>query len=231
MLNRLFLFLTCLTFYTLTVTVNAGEVVMTSNGFARGKDPKFIPISLVKAKTADELFRAFKQSDIPFALTQRGCEARAMAMTRLADQRGVQMGHIYAEGDLWAKSPELGHPDKWRYHVASFVWVQGPKGKPRAMVLDPSLFTKPVTIEEWKARIEFKPSPHVDFKGNVSDWYFGSRFQLLPRYSNPGTKLKYDADDLTLMNKTNDQNRTYIRTPGTLPRELRRQPFSAQAIE
>ena len=199
--------------------------------FARGKDPKQIPISLISERQANEVFRAFQQSEIPFKFTQSGCESRAMAMTRLASsQFGLELGHIYAEGDLWAKSPEVGKPDKWSYHTAAFAWVKTPKGK-RAMVFDPSLFSKPVTIEEWKKRIEFKPSPKVNFRGEVTSWYFGSRFQLSPRSDTVTTKMKYDPQDLAIMATRNQLDRKYVRNPDTLPREQRRQPFSAQSIE
>ena len=39
----------------------------------------------------------------------------------------------------------------WHYHVAPAVRVRGADGSVHDMVLDPSLFDRPATVEEWRA--------------------------------------------------------------------------------
>jgi len=39
----------------------------------------------------------------------------------------------------------------WVYHVAPIVDVQGDDGVVRTMVIDPSIFDHPVTVDEWRA--------------------------------------------------------------------------------
>src|SRR6266540_1891453 len=53
------------------------------------------------------------------------------------------------------KADTPNNPDghvNWRYHVAPTVKVCGSDGKTRDMVMDPSLFGCPVTVDEWKKR-------------------------------------------------------------------------------
>jgi hypothetical protein len=60
-----------------------------------------------------------------------------------------QKGRLREEGALRVSHPEIGGC-AWTYHVSVTVVVEGADG-PRTMVLDPALFDRPVTPEEWRA--------------------------------------------------------------------------------
>ena len=154
-----------------------------------------------------------------------------MAMTEVAGARGITMGHVFAEGDLVAESREPGRPDRWPYHVAAIVYVAQPKGPAQIRVIDPSLFDHAVTIEEWKKRITFSPLPN--YRAEVSKLYFGSRYQLLPRFGDGdvGTRMHLDAKDRDLYRTTNAAGLKFIKRPSTVPLTLRRQTFTTQSIE
>lgn len=129
-------------------TVLIGE---TTISFAAG------PLSLADAQTLFDLMAA--QPDIAFAYPPDGCYARAHIMV----QRMQAMG-VTPSGKAWTFAPP-GHalhaqtdndPDgyvEWGYHVAPTVQVRNPDGTVGDRVIDPSLFDRPVTPQEW-ARVQ-----------------------------------------------------------------------------
>jgi len=91
------------------------------------------------------------QAHIPFDFAKGYCSARAHEMRRLINEQGVDCRKVFFHA---AKdhSIRVEHPTNgtilWSYHVAPTVAVQTPQGVVR-MVIDPSLFDRPVTVEEW----------------------------------------------------------------------------------
>lgn len=97
---------------------------------------------------------------IPFLYPDDGCWARAHEMRRLMNNMGVYPRKVWIHGSL--KTPTRNNPNcvvYWGWHVAPticvrrswrwwhvFWWWSGVR-----MVIDPALFTTPVTKAQWKA--------------------------------------------------------------------------------
>ncbi|MGY0833823.1 protein-glutamine glutaminase family protein [Azospirillum argentinense] len=102
--------------------------------------------AMVSAKTCDA--RNPAAGCITFLFPDDGCYARAHEMCRIIGPAST--GKVWIYGAL--KTRTRNHPNctvLWRYHVATTVLVSTGAGT-TPYVLDPSLFTKPVTIATWK---------------------------------------------------------------------------------
>ena len=121
------------------------------------------PISLAEATA--EFDKLAAQVQIPFAFLRDCCTGRAHEMCRIMKLDGFSPRKVWNYGHGWAQSrkrPTLrvetnGVPEgfvKWSYHVAPIIPVHLSDGTIEEMVLDPSLFTTPVTIDEWVAKQE-----------------------------------------------------------------------------
>ncbi len=96
------------------------------------------------------------QPDIAFKFPVDGCYSRAHLMAQRMQAQGVTPGKAWTfasgPGDpLWVNTPN--HPDgrvEWGYHVAPTVPVRGADGRTQDMVMDPSMFNRPVTVDEWR---------------------------------------------------------------------------------
>jgi hypothetical protein len=81
-------------------------------------------------------------------------------MCRIMNGKGISCAKVwnYAHnypGGAGLKADTPNHPDgyvNWRYHVAPTVKVCDSAGNTRDMVMDPSLFGGPVTVDEWRRR-------------------------------------------------------------------------------
>lgn len=104
-------------------------------------------ISLNRAKDLFNKARAMK--DIAWNYKQDGCYARAHLMARRFEAEGVRVDKVWIKGDLYVPEANIG----WNFHVAPIVYVEDEKGMIKKMVIDPSLFDKPVTVEEWDHKI------------------------------------------------------------------------------
>jgi len=100
------------------------------------------------------------RSDIAFKYPKDGCYARAHLMCKDIKNSGGNPGKVWAfpkdpADPLHAKTPHdpAGHVE-WRYHVAPTVPIKGADGKVKDMVVDPSLFDEPVTIEQWNGAMK-----------------------------------------------------------------------------
>jgi Domain of unknown function (DUF4157)/Glutaminase len=112
---------------------------------------------------------------VPFHYPADGCYDRAYVMTNILTQMGYASEKVFAVSivpgeDISGLSvptpyaPDVKSPGqqpkvKWLYHVAPVIRVRGTPtpGQQEApsveMVLDPSLFDRPVTISEWTGRM------------------------------------------------------------------------------
>lgn len=151
------------------------EALEVENGFAETiTDPKTVQISIVDQQTAFALFDAFlKESSIPFNVFDRGCYARATAMARFAEQRGVEMGKRFIEGNLHVKIPGLSLI-RFGWHVAPVLFVKSATGIVQAMVFDPTYFLTPVSLNVWEDKFVHSS---LETSSTVHKAYFGSRFQ------------------------------------------------------
>ena len=136
---------------------------------------KSFKISLLTPKQAEDIFREMaEQKNIPFCYPEDGCYARAHEMTRLMEKKGIISGKIFLEGDLKVetKNTPKGYVEWW-FHVVPLVAVK--KGDKIVLsVIDPSIASSPLTIEEWVAKQTSHP------KGKAEALYKTERFNYLP---------------------------------------------------
>jgi hypothetical protein len=89
---------------------------------------------------------------IPFRYPDDGCWGRAHEMCRLMMLQGLKPRKVWIQGSLHVATKN--NPTcsvSWGWHVAPTLCVRGPKFFQRSdMVIDPSLFTTPVTKTQWK---------------------------------------------------------------------------------
>lgn len=108
--------------------------------------------------TLENAQRAFRwlsnQRDIAFRFPADGCYARAHLMVKRLQRQGYKPAKVWAfanGGLLYARTPyaRRGHVE-WKYHVAPVLRVRLAADKQLWYVVDPSLFSRPVTIREWR---------------------------------------------------------------------------------
>jgi hypothetical protein len=95
---------------------------------------------------------------IPFMFPDDGCWGRAHEMARLMIEDGYTPRKIWIDAVTgWLTAATTNHPAcfvEWGWHVAPVVCVRKWLWWPfltREMVIDPSLFTTPVTVAQWKS--------------------------------------------------------------------------------
>ena len=104
----------------------------------------------ITLQRATELFnKAAGMKDIAWKYKYDGCYARAHLMARRFEAEGVRVDKVWIKGDLYVPGTDI----RWNFHVAPIVYVEDEKGGIQKMVIDPSLFDKPVTVEEWDNRM------------------------------------------------------------------------------
>jgi hypothetical protein len=122
-------------------------------------------VTLAKAKEEFKLMAG--QKDIAFRYPIDGCYARAELMIERMRQRGLYPSRVWsvANGEeLYAvtKNVKKGYVT-WSYHVAPILRVRVDASTQRWYVIDPSLFTQPVLIEQWE-RAQMRPkSTHTPY--------------------------------------------------------------------
>jgi hypothetical protein len=135
-------------------------------------------VSQVNYEKVVEVFKQMKaQQNIAFRYPIDGCYARAHLMGKLMQQQGLKPGKVWAFDDqamedkkaparMYAKTGN--HPKGevwWKYHVAPILGVRDAKGKLFIYVIDPSLFSEPVTVSKWRARMthpSIRYTPRLD---------------------------------------------------------------------
>ena len=134
---------------------------------------------------------------IPFMYPTDGCWARAHEMCRLMINMGVSPEKVWIQG--WPlNTPTKNDPDChviWGWHVAPTVCVRGPWFLRQKMVIDPSLFTTPVTVPAWKA-VQGNPNASLTYTA-ASDFRWG---QLDPNYVQ--TNIDLATYRLALLNQS-----------------------------
>lgn len=155
-----------------------------------------IGISSITPEYAEYLFTMVaNMEEVPFMYPEDGCYARAHAMSRLLDGEGVESVKVFVEGDLRVEtdnSPK-GYVSWW-YHVAPVVRVRDGENFVN-MVFDPSIFDRPVPVEEWVA-IQTNRDP-----ARVDNLYYTERFNYTPNRTRDDYD-DYQDRDLEDMNYT-----------------------------
>lgn len=107
---------------------------------------------------------------IPFRYPDDGCWARASEMCRLMIAMGRDPGKVWIDGNLDViSSNKPGCLVEWGWHVAPTLCVRGRWWFTQRMVIDPSLFTTPVTPADWKAK-QTDPNATLTFTAHTLYW-------------------------------------------------------------
>jgi type VI secretion system secreted protein VgrG len=118
-----------------------------------------LPAGAITEERANELFKdlADRKETIPFDYPIDCCYSRAHEMCRIMKEKGVKCGKVWNYGHNFPRAGLKADTKnvpwdyvEWTYHVAPTVKVHSGGGKTKDMVMDPSLFDKPVTVDEWK---------------------------------------------------------------------------------
>jgi Glutaminase len=127
---------------------------------------------------------------IPFLYPDDGCWARAHEMCRLMELQGARPRKIWIDGFL--QTPTRNHPScivYWIWHVAPTLcvrrwWLFGR----RQMVIDPSLFTAPVTLATWKSA---QGDPNATLTPSAASLYWRVVMPSDPGYVDTNARLAY----------------------------------------
>lgn len=106
---------------------------------------------------------------ISFKHPNNGCQIRAHLMCYMMRDMGETPEKIWLDG--WLDVPTANSHQcsvSWGWHVAPTLMVQQPPGADVKMVIDPSLFTEPVTVDAWKAA---QGDPNADLNSSYWDQY------------------------------------------------------------
>ncbi|MFO0968861.1 MAG: protein-glutamine glutaminase family protein [Gemmataceae bacterium] len=115
--------------------------------------PRVTTSGVLTLAQAEKLFRDMaSQRDIAFRYVKDGCYARAQLMIERMIARGIQPVRVWSFGNgenlhVRTRLEARGFVEWW-YHVAPAVAVHH-NGKTVYMVIDPSMFDKPVTTAQW----------------------------------------------------------------------------------
>lgn len=115
----------------------------------------------VSAEKAEEMFNLVSATTcnpltvpppcIPFLYPDDGCWARAHEMCRLMIAAGVSPRKVWIDGHLYVNT--RNNPAcyvRWGWHVAPTLCVRRRFCRFQTMVIDPSLFTTPISKATWK---------------------------------------------------------------------------------
>jgi len=114
---------------------------------------------------------------IPFLYPDDGCWARAHEMCRLMLNMGVTPMKVWIEAGTRLHVDTRNSPAcfvEWGWHVAPTLCVRGPGFfQTQPMVIDPSLFTTPVSKATWKG-VQGDPGATLTDTGASIYWLWGS---------------------------------------------------------
>ncbi|MEM9500895.1 MAG: protein-glutamine glutaminase family protein [Pseudomonadota bacterium] len=149
----------------------------------------------ISPERAQEVFdQLAANSSIPFDYPPDCCYARATEMVSMMDNMGVQSRKVWTYGTLVPMTPQNapvrfppgnGQQVIWRYHVAPTVNVTQPDGSVQPMVMDPSLASGPVTVNEWN-QIMSGPGSNLSQTAftDTDVWYRNQRGRIITEPSN-----------------------------------------------
>lgn len=120
-------------------------------------------ITAISPERAQEVFDHLSANpDIPFDYPPDCCYARATEMVSMMENWGIQSRKVWTYAPRGSAlvpmtpqdnpvrfPPNTGRQVLWGYHVAPTVDVIQPDGSVQPMVIDPSLTSRPVTVNEW----------------------------------------------------------------------------------
>jgi Glutaminase len=141
--------------------------------------------NLCSATTCDPL--TVPPPCIPFLYPDDGCWARASEMCRLMIAAGANPRKVWISGSLHVNTKNNPSCQVfWGWHVAPTLCVRRWFCRTEDMVIDPSLFTGPVSEATWKG-VQGDPNATLTPSG-ASDYFWG---QTDPGYVDTDAKLQY----------------------------------------
>ena len=168
------------------------------------------PTDALTEKEAQGLFEQLKQNKvIPFDYPNDCCYSRAHAMCRIMESKGIACSKywLFSKDFPGRYAADLKPADKagnpvnktgttdpinWTYHVAPVVKVKKSDGTTEERVMDPSLFDKPVTKEEWSKRQGDPPGSYGEDSDSVA-YFQNKKIGAVPG----GAKEHWYAEDPT----------------------------------
>jgi uncharacterized protein (UPF0216 family) len=127
---------------------------------------------------------------IPFLYPDDGCWARAHEMCRLMINLGLSPKKVWIQGSLHVST--RNNPTCsvwWGWHVAPTLCVRGPLlFQAQQMVIDPSLFTTPVSKAKWKG---VQGDPNATLTDSYASIYYLWGSVTDPTYAQTNQKLAY----------------------------------------
>lgn len=108
-------------------------------------------------------------------------------MARIAQKQGLTMAKVFTIGQLQVRTGNPGYPlVQWGWHVAPIIDVRRDDGQVVKMVFDPSLFDRPVTIDEWNNRmLDAVPASEGGFTPRIQATFVTSRYRQFPGDTSP----------------------------------------------
>lgn len=180
--------LTGITFSVLSLLCLQGEVFASPVAILNSPiNNKKIELTVLSLERAQEVFQTLKHDEEnTFDAPLDACFGRAHRMAIVMDEMEIISGKAFIEGDLYidTKLGEIG----WTYHVSSVVMVQQNK-KIAPMIIDPTFFKGPVSIEEWKKKFTTNP------KSKIKSVYYNNRFSYDIR-DKDSDLWQYDEDQI-----------------------------------
>lgn len=166
------------------IEINEKDLYDCSSCSIKEGRPKFSEqlYNVISISKANEIFSFLRlKSQIEFNYPQGNCDDRAHAMCLLLDSLKVPNFKIWnfapskitllTHDLLRVKDKNNFDPDgtiAWGYHVAPAIWVANQKGGRDTIVLDPSLFERPVKYTKWLS-VQALRSSFYTFLDN--EWY------------------------------------------------------------
>ncbi len=137
---------------------------------------------------------------IPFLYPDDGCWARAHEMCRLMSAAGVSSAKVWIDGSL--TTPTKNHPAcavNWGWHVAPTLCVRTYLCSKTTYVIDPSLFTGPVSVQTWKS---VQGDPSATLTHTSSSVYWRNYMPTDPGYVDTNFRLTHYRNLLKLRSTT-----------------------------
>jgi hypothetical protein len=133
---------------------------------------------------------------IPFLYPDDGCWARAHEMCRLMIAAGASPKKVWIDGSL--HTPTKNNPScfvDWGWHVAPTLCVRYRWFRCADMVIDPSLFTTPVSQATWKG---VQGDPNATLTPTAWTVYWRNVIPTDPAYVDTNNRLAYYRAQLQL---------------------------------
>lgn len=134
-----------------------------------------LKVTTVSLERAEEIFAyLMKQKSIPYGYYADGCHLRAQQMVDILRIKSLELAKIIIEPKdpklrILYKLPAQPWVAPWTYHMAPVILVAEASGFIQTYVLDPSLFSRPVTKDEWLA--EVTRSSELNLEQDLSVYY------------------------------------------------------------